>query len=113
MKQIKLGLVAEETGFIDCQVFQQARQLFLALVADEQAIVAVERIDLPLFEPSLQAVFEEVRAALIEVHAALLVHQRLQELELGLRKLHGGARRGHEILSFLLGTPGQLPPSVP
>ena len=82
MEEVELGLVAEETGFIDRKVFQQPRQLFFSLVADQQAVVTVEGIDLPLFEPALQSVFEEVGAALVEIHAAFLVHQVLQELEL-------------------------------
>src|SRR4029078_5018829 len=82
MEEVELGLVAEETGFIDRKVFQQPRQLFFSLVANQQAVVTVEGIDLPLFEPALQSVFEEVGAALVEKHAASLVHQVLQELEL-------------------------------
>ena len=36
-----------------------------------------------MFQPALQAVLQEMRAALIKVHAAFLVDQGLQQLEFG------------------------------
>ena len=40
VEQIQLRLVAEETGFVDGQIFQQRAQFRLALLADQQAVVA-------------------------------------------------------------------------
>ena len=61
----------------------------------EQAIVAVKGIELAGFEPALQAILEKVRAALIEEHAAFLVNERLQELELRFRQLNLCGERSH------------------
>src|ERR1035441_1763493 len=58
-------------------------KLLFARLTDEQAIVAVKRIQMALFQPPLQPVLQERCAPVVEVHAALLVDQRLQELQLG------------------------------
>ena len=54
-------------------------QFFLAFAAGQQAVVAVKRVELAGFEAALQAVAEEMRAALVEIHAALLIDERLQQ----------------------------------
>ena len=87
--------IAEETGFVDGEIFEQQGELVLAFAAGEQAIVAVEGIDLAGFEAALQAILEEVRAALVEEHAAFLVDERLQELELGFGELNLRGYRSH------------------
>ena len=81
LKQVQLRLVAEEAGFIDGEVFDQAGQLLFPRLADEQAIVAVERIQLALLQPALQTVLKEGSAPVVEMHAALLVDERLQEFQ--------------------------------
>jgi hypothetical protein len=78
-----LRLVPEEAGLIDREVFEQKRQFLFPLLADEQAIVAVERIQMALLQPLLQAVLQEGGAPFVEVHAALLVNERLQEFQFG------------------------------
>ena len=71
-------MIAEEAGFVDGEIFEQQRELGAAFAAGEQTIVAVERIELASLEPALEAVFQEVRAALVEEHAAFLIDERLQ-----------------------------------
>ena len=78
LKQIELRLVAEETGLVDREVFQQLGQFVLALRADEQAVIRVEGVDAAFLEPAQQPVLEKVRAPLVEVHAALLIDESLQ-----------------------------------
>src|SRR6266536_495133 len=85
LEQVELGLVAEEAGFVDREIFHQARQFLLSLVADQQPVVAVKRFQLAFAQTPLQPVLQEGRAPLIEVHAALLVHQRLQQFQFGIR----------------------------
>ena len=63
------------------------RQFLLALLADEQAVVGVEGIDAALLQAAQQPVLQEVRAALVEVHAALLVDQGLQQLQFRVRSV--------------------------
>src|SRR5207302_4111455 len=48
VKQIQLRLIAEETGLVDGQILQQARQFVLALSADEQTVIAVKGVQLAL-----------------------------------------------------------------
>ena len=79
LKQIQLGLVAEEAGLIDSEVFEQLRKFLLPLLADQQTVVAVEGIDAGIPSGGAQAVLQEVRAAFVEVHAAFLVHEGLQQ----------------------------------
>src|SRR5580704_14321540 len=111
MKQIQLRLVAEKAGLVDREIFQQLGQFVFSLAADQQAIIAVERIQMALFEPALQPVLEEVGAARIEMHAALLIDERLQQLQFRFRKLHLHTRAGHELMSDL--PPCYLDAAVP
>ena len=55
-------------------------------MADQQAVVGIERIGVALLQPPQQAVLQKVRAAFVEVHAALLIHQRLQKLKFRFRQ---------------------------
>jgi len=88
LQEIELRLIAEETCFVDGKIFEQQRKLGASFAAREQSVVAVKRIELTNFEPALKAVLQKVRAALVEKHAALLVDERLQKLQLGFGKLH-------------------------
>ena len=45
--------------------------------ADQQAVIAVERVEMALLHPPLQAVLQKMRAAFVEVHAAFLVDEGL------------------------------------
>ena len=94
LKQIQLRLVAEEAGLVDGQVLQQLGQFLLALLADQQPVVGVERIDAALLQAAQQPVLQEVRAPLVEVHAALLVDQRLQQLQFRVRQYGSRCRSG-------------------
>ena len=88
LEQVELSFVAEEAGFVDGKVLEQPGELVLALLADEQAIVAVEGVQAALAQAAEQAVLQEVGAAFVEMHAALLVDEGLQELEFRFGK-HG------------------------
>src|SRR5882762_11369178 len=87
LKQVELGAVAEEAGFVDGEILQQQGQLFFALRGTQMAIVAVEGFHLAFLQTPLQPVLEERGAALVEVHAALAVNECLQQLEFGVGKL--------------------------
>ena len=71
----------EKAGFVDRKVLQQLGQFRLAFLADQQPVIRVEGIDTAFPEPPQQSVLQEVRAAFVEVHAALLIHQRLQKFK--------------------------------
>src|SRR5229473_4518754 len=104
MKQFQLRLVAEKAGLVDRQIFQQLGQFRLAFLADQQTVVAVERIQVAFLESALQAVLKEMGAAFVEVHAALLVDEGLQELEFSFRDLRrdrGCAHRFEFVLAPL------------
>jgi hypothetical protein len=49
LEKIELRLVAKKAGFVDGEVLQQLGEFFLALLADQQAIVGVERVGSALF----------------------------------------------------------------
>ncbi len=112
MKQIQLGFVAEETGFVDGQIFQQLGQFLLAFFADQQTVVAVERIEMTFFQAPLQTVLKKMGAPLVEVHAALLVDEHLQKLQLSLVKLRrcaGCAHSSHDFQFVVLARPVSWP----
>ena len=48
VKKIKLRLVSKEAGFVHGEVFHQLGQLLLAFFRNQQAIVAVEGIQVAL-----------------------------------------------------------------
>ena len=50
LKEFQLRFIAEKAGLVDGEILEQLRQFLLALLADEEAIVAVEGIDAALFE---------------------------------------------------------------
>jgi hypothetical protein len=79
LEKIQLRLVAEKAGFVDRQILHQLGQFRFALLADQQPVVGVEGIGAALLQPAQQPVLQEVGAALVEVHAALLIDQRLQQ----------------------------------
>ena len=81
LKKFELRADAKKTCFVDGEIFQQRYQLLLAFAAGEQAVVGIERIHLAGFQAALQAIAQEMRAAFVEIHAAFLVDQRLQELQ--------------------------------
>ncbi len=79
LEKIELSFVAEEAGFVDREIFQQLGQFVLALGTDQQPVIGVEGIDAALLQPPQETILQEMGAALVEVHAALLVDQRLQQ----------------------------------
>jgi hypothetical protein len=56
MKQIELRLVAEEAGFIDRQILEQADQFVFSLGADQQPVITVERVQVALPQSALQTI---------------------------------------------------------
>src|SRR5207244_3939289 len=86
VEQIQLRLVAKETGLVDGQVLEQAGQFLLAVIADQQPVVAIEGVQLAFPQAAQQAVLQKMRAALIEMHAAFLVYERLQQPQFGIRQ---------------------------
>ncbi len=92
MEQVQLRAVAEEAGFVDREIFEQLRQLAPSGVADQQPVVAVEGIHAAFLETPQQPVLQKMRAALVEVHAALLVHERLQKFQFRFGKNGGRCR---------------------
>ena len=94
LEKIELRLVAEETGLIDREIFQQLCQFVLALLADEQAVIGVERVGAAFLQAAQEPVLEEVGAALVEVHAALLVDECLQQLQFRFGEYGSGCRPG-------------------
>src|SRR5208337_998652 len=67
--------------------------------ADQQAVVTVEGIQSALLQAALQTVLQEIGAARVEMHAALLIHQRLQELQFGFGELRLYACCSHAFVS--------------
>jgi hypothetical protein len=55
MKKKELRAIAEETGFVDSEIFEQQGELSFAFAAGEQTVVAVERIELAGLQAALQA----------------------------------------------------------
>jgi hypothetical protein len=102
VEEVKLCLVAKEAGLVDRQIFQQAGQFVLAFFADQQAVIAVERIQVAFFKTPLQAVLQEMRAPVVEVHAAFLVDEGLQKLEFCLGKLRGNCGCAHRFQFVLV-----------
>src|ERR1700730_2792777 len=80
LEEIELRTVAKEACLVYRQILEKQSQLRASLSAGEQPVVGVERIELANLKATLQAVFEEMRAAFIEKHAAFLINESLQEL---------------------------------
>ena len=81
LKQSSCALLRKKLVSLTVRFSSSCDSSCFALLADQQAVVAVERIQLALFQPALQTVLQEVRAAVVEVHAALLVDERLQQFQ--------------------------------
>src|SRR6202171_4350861 len=96
VKQVELRLVAKEAGFIHRQVFYQRSQFGLSLMAGQQTVVAVERVEAASFEPALQTVLQKMRPALVKIHAAFLIDKGLQELQFRFSNLDLRASCSHE-----------------
>src|SRR4029077_7640335 len=95
LQEIELRAIAKETGFVDGQILEQESKFSAPFPAGKQAVVGIERVKLAGFQAALEAILEEVRAALIEKHAAFLIDQRLKELQLRFRELDLGGYRSH------------------
>src|SRR5439155_6409973 len=95
LQEIELRTIAKETRFVDGQILEKQRQFSASFPAGEQAVVRIEGVELTGFQTALQAVFEEVRAAFIKKHAAFLIDQRLEELQLCFGELDLGSNRSH------------------
>src|ERR1041385_2103300 len=66
VEKVELSFVSEEAGLVNCEVFKQPGQLILSLFADEQAGVAVERVEMAFLEPPLQTILQKMRAAVVK-----------------------------------------------
>src|SRR5271155_316302 len=120
LEQIKLRLVPEEAGLVHRQVLNQLGQFRLAFLADQQPVIGVEGIDAAFLQPAQQTVLKKMSAALVEVHAALLIHQRLQQPQFRVRQnrsrcrsecTHAFSRSSYP--SFIPSPSGRLAPTKP
>src|SRR5229473_2733614 len=98
LQQIELRTVAKETGFVDGEIFKQESKLRASFPAGQQTIISVERVHLASFKPALQAIFQKVRAALIEEHATFLIDERLEQLQFRFGELDLGSNGSHCVL---------------
>src|SRR4030081_2987387 len=55
-------------------------------MADQKPVIRIERIEAASPRPPQQAVLQEVRAAFVKVHAALLIDECLQQLQFRFRQ---------------------------
>src|SRR5438270_7515612 len=94
LEKIELSFMAEEAGLVDGEIFQQFGEFFFALLTDQEAVIGVKGIDTAFLQPAQQAVLEEVGAAFVKVHAALLVDERLQQLQFRLGQYGSWCRPG-------------------
>src|SRR5262249_2896124 len=88
-------LVAEETGLVHREVFHQGAQLRFALMARQQPVIGVESIQTASLEPPLEPVLQKMRAPFVEIHAAFLVNQGLQQFVFRLTDLDWDRRCSH------------------
>src|SRR6267378_4330366 len=95
LKEIELRAIAKETRFVDGQILKQESQFGASFPAGQQAVISIEGVELADFQAALQAILQEVRAALIEKHAAFLIDQRLEKLQLCFGELDLGGNRSH------------------
>src|SRR5882757_9283862 len=95
LQQVELRLVAKETCLVDGKIFEQQRQFRAAFAAGKQTVISVKGIELANFQAALQAVFEKMSPALVEEHAAFLIHERLQQLQFSICELHLRGHRSH------------------
>src|SRR6266436_990633 len=98
LEEIELRAISKKTGLVDSQIFEQESELSATFPAGEQAIIGVERLELAGLQTALQAIFQEMRAALVEKHATFLIDQRLEELKLCFGELDLGSNRSHCVL---------------
>src|SRR5207302_793359 len=108
LKEIELRTIAKKTCFVDGQIFEKQRQFSASFPAGEQAVVRIEGVELTGFQTALQAVLEEVRAAFIKEHAAFLIDQRLEELQLCFGELDLGSNRSHCVFVRRIRSPAVL-----
>src|SRR5262245_26439606 len=96
LEQVQLWLIAKETGFVHREVFEQSGKFLLSLTAGEQTIVAVEAVNSAGFQTALQSVLQKMDAALVKVHPALLIDERLQQLQFCFTDSNWNSWCGHE-----------------
>ena len=89
--------IPKETGFVNGQIFEQESKFSASFPAGQQTVIGIERVELTNFEAALKAILEEMRAALIEKHAAFLIDKRLKKVQLRFGKLDLGSDRSHFI----------------
>ncbi len=95
LKKVELGTIAKETRFVDGEVFEQEGQLRASFPAGQQAVIGIEGVELAGLQAALETVFQEMGTALVEKHAAFLVDEGLEKLELCFGKLNLGGDRSH------------------
>ena len=80
-KSSSCGRLRKKLVSLTVRFSSSAVSSFLPFAAGQQPVVAVERIELAGLQAALQAIAQKMRAALVEIHAAFLINQRLQELQ--------------------------------
>src|SRR5690348_2933146 len=105
-KKLELRQIAEETGFVNGEILEKRGQFLFPFMASKKSVVAVERVQIASFEASLEAVAEKMDAMLVEAHAAFLIDESLQELELRLGEGYGNSQRGHGFSRMQTGSAG-------
>ena len=98
MKEIELRAIAEETRLVDSEILQEKSEFSASFPAGQQAVIGIERIELTSFQATLESIFQKMRAALIEEHAALLIDEGLKKLQLRFGELDLGSNRSHCVL---------------
>src|SRR5882724_408386 len=81
-------------------------------MAGEETVVGVKIVQAADLQAALQTVLKEMRPALIEIHAALLVDQGLQQLVLRFTNLDWNARCSHRSPFVSLRLITERPPSA-
>src|SRR5258708_28160462 len=76
-------------------MLEEESQFGAPFPAGEHAVIRIERVELAGLQTALQTIFQEVRAALVEKHAAFLIDKRLEELQLCFGELDLGSNRSH------------------
>src|SRR5215471_4168945 len=98
LQKVKLRPIAEEAGFVDREIFKKKREFRFSFATGEKAIVAIKRIELAGLQTALETVFQEMRAAFVEEHAAFLINESLQKLQFGFGELHRScSKRAHNV----------------
>jgi hypothetical protein len=79
-----LRTISEKAGLMDRQKLDQSAQFGEALQSGEQTVIFGEGLDVAGAHSPMHAVAKEVEAPLIEMEAALAIHDGANEAQLGI-----------------------------